>query len=84
MAMQSSLSVKSKSFDVFLLSILANSGVKFQSSSVVCTPQVTNDLRREPFPTSMDVYYWWIPEPQNVTRLSEPAILTTSWRQENT
>ena len=57
-----------------------------QSSSVVFTPQVTNDLRTEPFPTSMDIYYWWIsymPEPQNVTRFSEPAKLTT-WRQENT
>jgi hypothetical protein len=57
-----------------------------QSSSVVFTPQVTNDLRTEPFPTSVDIYYWWIsyaPEPQNVvTRLSEPAKLTT-WRQEN-
>jgi len=57
-----------------------------QSSSVVFIPQVTNDLRTEPFPTSMDVYYWWIsytPESQNVvTRLSEPAKLTT-WRQEN-
>jgi protein N-lysine methyltransferase METTL21D len=56
-----------------------------QSSSVVFTPQVTNDLRTEPFPTSIDIYYWWIsyaPEPQNVTRLSEPAKLTT-WRQEN-
>jgi len=35
----------------------------------------------------MDIYYWWISyapgEPQNVTRLSEPAKLTT-WRQENT
>ena len=56
-----------------------------QSSSVVFTPQVTNDLRTEPFPTSVDIYYWWIsyaPEPQNITRLSEPAKLTT-WRQEN-
>jgi len=56
-----------------------------QSSSVVFTPQVTNDLRTEPFPTSIDIFYWWIssaPEPQNVTRLSEPAKLTT-WRQEN-
>jgi hypothetical protein len=57
-----------------------------QSSSVVFTPQVTNDLRTEPFPNSMDIYYWWIsyaaPEPQKATRLSEPAKLTT-WRQEN-
>src|SRR6266403_798404 len=57
-----------------------------QSSSLVFTPQVTNDLRTEPFPTSVDIYYWWIlygPEPQNVTtRLSEPTKLTT-WRQEN-
>ena len=60
-----------------------------QSSSVVFTPQVTNDLRTEPFPTSFDIFYWWISyrdapdsEPQNVIRLSEPAKLTT-WRQEN-
>jgi hypothetical protein len=58
-----------------------------QSSSVVFTPQVTNDLRTEPFPTSVDISYWWIlyaldSGPQNVTRLSEPAKLTT-WRQEN-
>lgn len=54
-----------------------------QSSSVVFTPQVTNDLRTEPFPTSIDIFYWWIScSPQNVTRLSEPAKLTT-WRQEN-
>ena len=62
----------------------------FQSSSVVFTPQVTNDLRTEPFPTSIDIYYWWIsyapggPDSgsQNVTRLSKPAKLTT-WRKEN-
>ena len=54
-----------------------------QSSSVVFTPQVTNDLRTEPFPTSIDIFYWWISyPPQKVTRLSEPAKLTT-WRQEN-
>ena len=58
-----------------------------QSSSVVFNPQVTNDLRTEPFPTSINIYYWWISyapgaEPQDVTRLSEPAKLTT-WRQEN-
>ena len=55
-----------------------------QSSSVVFTPQVTNDLRTEPYPTSIDIFYWWISdESQKVTRLSEPAKLTT-WRQENT
>jgi hypothetical protein len=56
-----------------------------QSSSVVFTPQVTNDLCTEPFPTSIDIFYWWISEsytPQKVTRLSEPTKLTT-WRQEN-
>jgi hypothetical protein len=54
-----------------------------QSSSVVFTPQVTNDLRTEPYPSSIDIFYWWISyTPQNVTRLSEPAKLTT-WRQEN-
>jgi hypothetical protein len=57
-----------------------------QSSSVVFTPQVTIDLRTEPFPTIMDIYCWWIsccaPGPQNVTRVSEPAKVTT-WRREN-
>ena len=54
-----------------------------QSSSVVFTPQVTNDLRTEPFPTNIDIFYWWISStPEKVTRLSEPAKLTT-WRQEN-
>jgi hypothetical protein len=60
-----------------------------QSSAVVFTPQVSNDLRTEPFPTSVDIYYWWISctlDPQkgqnDVTRLSEPTKLTT-WRQEN-
>ncbi|KAH9962670.1 putative methyltransferase-domain-containing protein [Russula dissimulans] len=57
-----------------------------RSSSVVFTPQVSNDLRTEPFPSNVDVFYWWISPgtPQNVagTRLSEPAKLTT-WRQEN-
>ena len=56
-----------------------------QSSPVVFTPQVSNDLRTELFPTSVDIFYWWIScTPQNVvTRLSEPTKLTT-WRQENT
>lgn len=54
-----------------------------QSSPVVLTPQVSNDLRTEPFPTSVDIFYWWIScTPQSVTRLSEPTKLTT-WRQEN-
>jgi hypothetical protein len=55
-----------------------------QSSPVVFTPQVSNDLRTELFPTSIDLYYWWIScTPQNdLTRLSEPTKLTT-WRQEN-
>jgi len=54
-----------------------------QSSPVVFTPQVSNDLRTEPFPTSVDIFYWWIScTPQSVTRLSEPTKLTT-WRQEN-
>jgi protein N-lysine methyltransferase METTL21D len=54
-----------------------------QSSPIVFTPQVSNDLRTDPFPTSVDIFYWWISHtPQNVIRLSEPAKLTT-WRQEN-
>ncbi len=56
-----------------------------QSSSVLFTPQVTNDLRTEPFPSSIDILSWWITStsgPQNIARLSEPAKLTT-WRQEN-
>ena len=54
------------------------------SSPVVFTPQVSNDLRTELFPISVDIYYWWIScTPQNeLTRLSEPTKLTT-WRQEN-
>jgi hypothetical protein len=44
---------------------------------------VSNDLRTEPFPTSVDIFYWWIScTPQSVTKLSEPTKLTT-WRQEN-
>ncbi|KAH8996134.1 putative methyltransferase-domain-containing protein [Lactarius hatsudake] len=44
---------------------------------------ISNDLRTEPFPTSVDIFYWWISHtPQNVISLSEPAKLTT-WRQEN-
>ncbi|KAF8273188.1 putative methyltransferase-domain-containing protein [Lactarius quietus] len=54
-----------------------------RSSSVVFTPQISNDLRTESFPTSVDIFYWWISHsPQNTIRLSEPAKLTT-WRQEN-
>ena len=53
-------------------------------SSVVFTPQISNDLRTEPFPTSVDIFYWWISHiPQNPIRLSEPSKLTT-WRQEHT
>ncbi|KAI9440757.1 putative methyltransferase-domain-containing protein [Lactarius indigo] len=54
-----------------------------RSSSVIFTPQVSNDLRTESFPTSVDIFYWWISHtPQNTIRLSEPTKLTT-WRQEN-
>lgn len=55
-----------------------------RSSSVVFTPQVSNDLRTEPFPTSVDIFYWWISHssPQESIKLSEPAKLTT-WRHEN-
>jgi protein N-lysine methyltransferase METTL21D len=54
-----------------------------QSSPILFTPQVSNDLRTEPFPASVDLFYWWISNtPQNLVRLSEPAKLTT-WRQEN-
>lgn len=54
-----------------------------RSSPVVFTPQISNDLRTEPFPTSVDIFYWWISQPpQNTIRLSKPTKLTT-WRQEN-
>ena len=54
-----------------------------QSSTVVFTPQVSNDLRTELFPINIDIYYWWIScAPQNDVRLSEPTKLTT-WRHEN-
>ncbi|KAI0305793.1 putative methyltransferase-domain-containing protein [Multifurca ochricompacta] len=55
------------------------------SSSITITPQVSNDLRTDPFPASVDIFYWWISyaQQQNViVRLSDPAKLTT-WRQEN-
>ena len=54
------------------------------SSPVVFTLQVSNDLRTELFPTSVDIYYWWTSctRQDDVTRLSEPRKLTT-WRQEN-
>jgi hypothetical protein len=48
---------------------------------------MTNDLRTEPFPTSIDTFYWRIECTRKVsqkgTRLSEPAKLTI-WCQENT
>jgi hypothetical protein len=54
-----------------------------RSSPVVFTPQISNDLRTEPFPTSVDIFYWWISHsPQNTIRLPKPTKLTT-WRQEN-
>ncbi len=57
-----------------------------QSSSVIFTPPKTKDLRTEPFPTSIDIFFWWIGcawnGPQNDIRFSEPAKLTT-WRREN-
>ena len=54
-----------------------------RSSSVVFTPQISNDLRTEPFPTSVDIFYWWISHiPQNPIRFSEPSKLTT-WRREH-
>ena len=53
------------------------------SSSVVFTPQVSNDLRIEPFPTNVDIFYWWISHTTQTTIThSQPAKLTT-WRQEN-
>ncbi|KAI0272752.1 putative methyltransferase-domain-containing protein [Gloeopeniophorella convolvens] len=52
-------------------------------SPVVLTPQISNDLRTEPFPDSADIFYWWTARSaQGLVRLSEPAKLTT-WRQEN-
>jgi protein N-lysine methyltransferase METTL21D len=51
-----------------------------QSSPILSTPQMSNDLRTEPFPASVDLFYWWISN--TLVRLSEPAKLTT-WRQEN-
>ena len=56
-----------------------------RSSPVVFTPQISNDLRTEPFPTSVDIFYWWIShssQPQDTIRFSKPTKLTT-WRQEN-
>ncbi|KAH8991660.1 putative methyltransferase-domain-containing protein [Lactarius akahatsu] len=70
-------------FYISFLRTPPHSSSSLRSSSVVFTPQVSNDLRTEPFPTSVDIFYWWISHtPQNAIRLSEPAKLTT-WRQEN-
>ncbi|KAH9039287.1 putative methyltransferase-domain-containing protein [Lactarius pseudohatsudake] len=70
-------------FYISFLRTPPHSSSSLRSSSVIFTPQVSNDLRTEPFPTSVDIFYWWISHTsQNAIRLSEPAKLTT-WRQEN-
>ncbi len=65
----------------FYFSFLRTPQSNLQSSSVVFTPKVTNDLHTVPFPTSIDILYWWIKctrnGPQNVIRLTEPAKLNT-------
>ncbi|KAI9510044.1 hypothetical protein F5148DRAFT_977404 [Russula earlei] len=44
---------------------------------------MSNDLRTDPFPSNVDIFYWWISgTTQNLTKLSEPTKLTT-WRREN-
>ncbi|KAI0050943.1 hypothetical protein FA95DRAFT_1603038 [Auriscalpium vulgare] len=48
---------------------------------ITITPQVSNDLRTEPYPSSLDIFYHWTSASQS-TRLTEPTKLTT-WRPEN-
>ncbi|KAI0057207.1 hypothetical protein BV25DRAFT_1920310 [Artomyces pyxidatus] len=55
---------------------LSNAPIKF-------TPQISNDLRTESYPGSLDIFYHWgVPTSTGVSRLTEPTKLTT-WRQAN-
>jgi hypothetical protein len=50
------------------------------SGTILITPQISNDLRTEPFDASQDLYYSWATlENENLTK---PKKLTT-WRQSN-
>ncbi|KAL0066077.1 hypothetical protein AAF712_006908 [Marasmius tenuissimus] len=51
------------------------------SSPVRITPQITNDLRTEPFDGSQDIYFSW--SPTNSTQTSTKPTKLTTWRQEN-
>jgi len=55
--------------------------------TILITPQISNDLRTEPFEGSQDLYYSWVLEPTGISRIqsgeapiaTKPAKLTT-WR----
>lgn len=44
--------------------------------TIVITPQVANDLRTEPFPGALDLYYAWVPT-SPAQRSTRPTKLTT-------
>ena len=53
------------------------------SAPIIITPQVSNDLRTEPFLDPLDIFYFWtLPPPASPTPLSTPVKLTT-WRSAN-
>ncbi|KDR67996.1 hypothetical protein GALMADRAFT_272842 [Galerina marginata CBS 339.88] len=47
--------------------------------TISITPQISNDLRTEPFDGSQDLYYSWWPEGSQTTTVTKPTKLTT-WR----
>ena len=51
------------------------------SSAVVFTPQLSNDLRTEHFPSAIDIFYCWLDANSGAT-LTAPSKLTT-WRSAN-
>lgn len=61
-----------------------------KSGGVAITPQVANDLRTEPYPGAVDIFYSWTPcgsplaKPASVlTMQTTKPIKLTTWRQSN-
>lgn len=53
------------------------------NASVIITPQVSNDLRTEPYHSPLDIFYFWTSaDALRATILTKPAKLTT-WRSIN-
>jgi hypothetical protein len=51
------------------------------TTPIPITPQIANDLRTEPFPGIIDIFYYWT-SPGSSAPLTKPIKLTT-WRQAN-